>query len=105
MALSVSGLGLSGSAAGNYVLASNSVSGNIGTISPAPLTITADDLSREFGLANPLLTYVLTAGRLIDGDTLSGALATTAMSASPAGSYPITQGMLAATPNYRISFV
>jgi outer membrane protein OmpA-like peptidoglycan-associated protein len=34
--VSVSGLALSGSAAGNYVLASGSVTANIGTISPAP---------------------------------------------------------------------
>jgi len=36
--VSVTGLALTGSTAGNYLLASNSVSGNIGTISPATLT-------------------------------------------------------------------
>jgi len=36
---------------------------------------------------------------------LTTALATAATATSPAGSYPITQGTLAASPNYRISFV
>jgi Repeat of unknown function (DUF5650)/MBG domain (YGX type) len=76
------------------------------TIAPAPLFVTADDQARPLGAANPPLTYEI--GGLVMGDTaagvLTGALATAATPASPAGSYMITQGTLAAHPNYAISF-
>ena len=57
----------------------------------------------------PSLTYVATG--LVNGDSLSGVMATTATaysgvagSASNIGTYPITQGTLAASNNYAVSF-
>jgi filamentous hemagglutinin family protein len=103
--ISVSGLILNGAAANNYMLANNTVSGKIGTISAAPLTVVADNQSRDFGGANPALTYSITSGTLFNGDLLSGSLATGATTSSAAGTYPITEGTLAASANYRITFI
>ncbi len=74
------------------------------TVTAAPLTVTADAQSRAYGAANPTLTYVATG--LVNSDTLSGALATTATATSPVlGSpYAITQGTLG-DPNYAITYV
>src|SRR5208337_3489385 len=74
------------------------------TVSPATLTVTANDLTRLRGEANPPLTYSLSG--LVNGDTtsvVSGTpiLSTTATIVSPSGQYPIaiTVGNLSAT-NY-----
>ncbi len=72
------------------------------TILKAPLTITADAKSKEFGAADPVLTY--TANGLVNGDTqtvISGTLKRTIGEA--VGTYPIAQGTLAAA-NYIISY-
>ena len=70
------------------------------------LTITADDKGRTYGDSNPAFTY--SSSGFIDGDTagsvLSGSLTTTATSTSDVGTYPITQGTLAADLGYAISF-
>jgi filamentous hemagglutinin family protein len=68
------------------------------------LTITADDLSRIYGEPNPALTWQVTGGSLVQGDQLTGSLATTATISSPIGNYAITQGTLD-NANYDISFV
>ena len=62
------------------------------TVSPATLTVTADDLTRPQGEANPPLTYTLSG--LVNGDTASvvsgtPSLSTTATIVSPNGQYPI----------------
>jgi hypothetical protein len=76
----------------------------------ATLTITANNASRAFAAANPTLGYTVTG--YTNGDTsavLSGAptLSTTAVTHSPAGSYPITvaPGTLTAPSYYNLSFV
>ncbi|MBI5086297.1 MAG: pentapeptide repeat-containing protein [Acidobacteria bacterium] len=78
------------------------------SISPATLTVTADNLSRAYGAANPALTYTITGYQ--NGDTSSvvtGApsCSTTAVVASPVGDYPIscTIGNLSAV-NYTFTF-
>ena len=42
--------------------------------------------------------------RLVNGDTLTGALATTATTTSNVGAYGITQGTLAASANYALTY-
>jgi hypothetical protein len=69
----------------------------------SPLTVTADAQSRLYGAANPTLSYVSTG--LLNGDTLSGLLATSATTTSNVGAYAITQGTLAASSNYALSYV
>ncbi|MEY4733805.1 MAG: hypothetical protein RLZZ464_1871, partial [Pseudomonadota bacterium] len=96
-----------GADAGNYTItASNSLTG---TISPAPLTVSAQVKTMTYGAnALPNLTYTTTG--LVSGDSLSGALATTASpfngsagSASGVGTYPISQGTLSAGSNYTLT--
>ncbi len=67
----------------------------------APLTVTANAQSRTYGAANPTLTYA-TSG-LLNGDALSGLLATTATPSSIVGNYGITLGTLA-NSNYSIAY-
>ncbi|UPK01712.1 MBG domain-containing protein [Bradyrhizobium sp. 170] len=73
------------------------------TVTPRSITVTADAASRVYGYANPVLTYQVGGSGLVNGDTLSGALATSATTASNIGVYGITQGTLAASTNYTVS--
>ncbi|HKF21905.1 MAG TPA: MBG domain-containing protein [Candidatus Angelobacter sp.] len=79
------------------------------TVTPAPLTITADNKTMTFGDPLPAFTYTPTG--FVNGETasvLSGSpqLTTVATSSSPAGSYPISSsaGTLTAA-NYMFNFV
>jgi uncharacterized protein DUF4082/MBG domain-containing protein/Big-like domain-containing protein len=76
------------------------------TIGPATLTVTADSQTKLFGAANPKLTATITG--FVNGQNLSTSGVTgspscssTAIAASPGGTYPIacTIGTLSA-PNY-----
>ncbi|MCL9998482.1 MAG: hypothetical protein NBV68_03805, partial [Erythrobacter sp.] len=75
------------------------------TITPRPITITANSFSRIYGNANPALGFVVGGQGLVNGDQLSGALATTAGLTSGVGIYGITQGSLDAGANYAVTFV
>jgi hypothetical protein len=75
------------------------------TITARPIIVTANDLSRIYGNANPALTFTVGGEGLVNGDQLTGALATTAGLATGVGAVPITQGTLAANPNYLLTFV
>ena len=94
-------------AAANYTF--TFVNGTL-TVNKAPLTVTANDASRAYGVANPAFTSTITG--FANGDTQASAvtgapsLTTTATTASPAGPYPITAalGTLAAA-NYTFTFV
>src|SRR6202034_4181459 len=88
-------------ASSNYTL---SYTGANLTVTAAALSVTADAQTRVYGATNPTLTYTETG--LVNGDTLTGALATTAtVTSSVAGSpYAITQGTLAASSNYTLSY-
>jgi filamentous hemagglutinin family protein len=87
----------------NYEVASFS-SGTL-TIVARPITVTADDLSRTYGDANPPLTYTIGGDGLVNGDTLTGGLATSATTSSGTGSYEIAQGTLEASSNYNMAFI
>jgi filamentous hemagglutinin family protein len=89
------------SAGGNYTLA---FTGADLTVTPRGLTVTADALSRLYGNANPALTYTLGGDGLVNGDSLSGALATEAVATSNVGSYAIAQGTLSAGENYTVTY-
>jgi len=93
-----------GAADPNYTI--SYVSGTL-TVSPAPLTITAANVSKLYGAALPALTA--TYSGFVNGDTASKlttrpTLTTTATASSPVGSYPITASG-AADPNYTLSYV
>ncbi len=88
----------SGLSSGNYTL--SYVDGAL-TITPKALSVTAESKTRTYGEVNPTLTYTTTG--LVNGDSLSGTLSTTAGQFSNVGSYTITQGDLA-NSNYTLNF-
>ncbi len=90
------------SASSNYTL--SYVPGTL-LVTARPITVAANSASRTYGANNPLLAYSVTSGGLVNGDTLSGGLATSAATASSVGSYAITQGTLLASANYSLAFV
>ena len=73
------------------------------SVTARPITVTADSLTKHYGASIPTLTYTVGGDGLVNGDTLSGALATTATASSDVGTYDITQGTLAASSNYTIT--
>ena len=101
-ATTASGGTLSGAAVGNYTF--GYVAGTF-SVTARPITATADAKSKRSGEANPALSYTVGGSGLANGDTLSGALSTTAVAGSRAGRYPITQGTLLASGNYTLTFV
>ena len=77
------------------------------TVTPAPLTITANNQTKVYGAPLPTLTDSYTG--FVNGDTAASlttqpTLSTTATAASHVGSYPITASG-AADPDYTISYV
>jgi sugar lactone lactonase YvrE len=91
-------------AASNYTF--NFMPGSF-TITPAPLTLTANTLSRLVGMPNPTLTF--TASGFVNSDTAANlttqpTLTTTATTSSATGDYAITISG-ATSPNYTITFV
>ena len=106
----ITGSGVSGNS-GNYNFTFAQAAGNATalTITPRSLFVTATSgLSSVYGSAIAPLTYSVgaTTGTtgLVNGDGLSGALATAATSHSNVGTYGITQGGLTAGANYNITY-
>jgi autotransporter-associated beta strand protein len=102
--VSVSALALSGTTAGNYVLASTSISTNA-DITAATLTYVANPASRAYGAANPTFTGSVTG--FVNGEDQSGATTGTLTFTSPAtaasapGTYAIDgSGLTANFGNY-----
>jgi hypothetical protein len=98
----------SGATDANYAI--SYVSGVV-TVVPANLTVTANNLTKAFGTANPPLTTTITG--FVNGQTLATSgvtgqplCTTTATTSSAGGTYPITcsLGTLAAA-NYTFTFV
>jgi hypothetical protein len=79
------------------------------TVSPAPLTVTANPASKVYGQPNPAFSasyggFVLGQGPSVLSGTLTFSTTATAASHVQAGGYPITLGGLTAS-NYAITFV
>lgn len=77
-------------------------------ITPAPLTITADNKTGIYGQALPALT--VSYGGWVNGDTVASlstaaTASTTATAMSPVGSYPITASGAIVNSNYTISYL
>ncbi|MFM2485430.1 beta strand repeat-containing protein [Celerinatantimonas yamalensis] len=74
------------------------------TVTARPITVTASaGQTMVYGNSTPTLNYGVSANGLVNGDKLTGALATTADSSSDVGSYSITQGSLG-NSNYTITY-
>jgi hypothetical protein len=68
-----------------------------------PVTVTADGKSKTYGDADPALTYQITSGSLVFSDVFAGALSRAA--GEDVGTYAITQGTLALSSNYVLTYV
>ena len=103
--ITASGITLDTASEVNYQLAATTVS-VAGTITRRPVTITPDPgQKKEEGQADPTLTYTVTSGSVVAGETLQGELSRA--TGETIGTYTITQGTLTndLNPNYNISFV
>ena len=94
-----------GNGGNNYTV--YTVASSAGVISPAVLTVTADDKTKVYGTPNPLLTASYNG--FVGGDNPSVlsspvALNTTATTTCGVGNYPITASCAAAA-NYTIQYV
>ena len=65
--------------------------------------MTADGKTKVYGNPDPAFTYQLTVGTLVGSDAFTGAL--TRDAGEDVGNHAITQGTLALSPNYALSFV
>ncbi|MBB3462839.1 beta strand repeat-containing protein [Rhizobium sp. BK377] len=85
----------------NYAI---SYQANVLRVLPRDISVTADNIVRRGGSANPVLTYSIGGRGLANGDVLTGSLATPAGIGSAAGRYDITQGSLNSSANYAMTF-
>jgi hypothetical protein len=104
-AVNVTGISVTGTDAGNYTF--NTTAATTANITPASLTVTANDIAKTAGTPNP--AFSATYSGLVTGDTpsaLTGLLAfsTPATSLSPIGAYPIIPSGQSAV-NYTITYV
>lgn len=75
------------------------------TITPAILAITADAVSKSYGIPDPPLSYTTSGFQLGDtGVIISGALARISGESVAGGPYAITQGTVTAGSNYAVMF-
>lgn len=100
--VSVTGISISGADAGNYNLLNTSAS-TTANITARPVTVTADAKTKVYGSPDPALTYQVTVGSVISGDTFSGAL--TRVAGENVGMYAIQQNTLTLGSNYALSYV
>ena len=106
-----SGLALAGADAGNYTV--NTTAATLADITPAALTVTANDASKPYGQTITLPTSTFTSTGLQNGDTIDSVNQTspgTAAAATVAGNpYAITPGAAAGDTfnpaNYAIDYV
>ncbi|MHC1705642.1 MAG: YDG domain-containing protein [Tenuifilaceae bacterium] len=100
-AITVTGVTISGTDAGNYNLVQQAgLTADI-TVRPLGITATAGQ-SKKFGEADPTFAYTITSGSLVSGDALTGTLSRVA--GETVGTYAIQIGTLTAGSNYNISF-
>jgi hypothetical protein len=98
--VTVTGLALSGAQSWKYTLGNQTTTASITAL---PVTVTADAQTKTVGGPDPALTYQVTVGSLVEGESFTGAL--TRVSGEAAGTYAIQQGTLSAGSNYSLTFV
>lgn len=100
--VTVTGLALSGADAGNYILPTT-VASTTANIAARAITVSAEAKSKIVGAPDPALTFQVTSGSLVGGDSFSGSL--TRAVGQTVGTYPILQGTLTAGSNYALSYI
>jgi 6-phosphogluconolactonase (cycloisomerase 2 family) len=78
-----------GNKLGNYILV---VTPGILSVNQAPLTASANNAVKVYGLANPVFTGTVTG--LKNGDVITESFTTTAVLTSPVGAYPIIPALV-----------
>lgn len=73
------------------------------TVTPRAITITATNLSKMLGFADPPLTVAVTTGNLVNGNTITGAPVRDA--GEGIGGYAIRIGGVSVGSNYALTFV
>lgn len=71
-------------------------------VTPRAIAVTAAAKTKVYGAADPSLTYGFTGGPLVGTDAFTGAL--TRATGNTVGTYAISQGTLALSANYTLSF-
>jgi len=97
-------LALSGSAASNYEL-NTSMATASASVTPRPLTISANPESQIYGNLTPIFAYAIGGLGLVSGDSLSGSPTAGTTQTSPVGSYWISPGAVTASANYAVTYV
>jgi len=72
-------------------------------ISTRSIAVAADSKGKTCGGADPALTYQITSGSLVSGDSFTGSLAR--LAGENVGIYAINRGSLALNGNYNLTFV
>jgi hypothetical protein len=72
-------------------------------ITTRAIEVTADDQNKVYGDADPALSYQVTTGALVAVDAFTGSL--TRESGEDVGAYVISQGTLALSSNYALTYV
>ena len=76
------------------------------TVNPRAITLTAQSKTKVYGNSDPALTYAITSGSLVSGDSFTGSL--TRVAGENVGKYRINQGDLSIEPkasNYTLTYV
>jgi hypothetical protein len=84
----------------NYIL---NFAGASMVITPRPLEITADSKTKVYGNQDPELTFSITSGSLVYGDSFSGSLRRSP--GESLGTYPIEIGTLSISNNYNLKYI
>ena len=74
---------------GNYAV---TITNGTLTVTPAALTVVANNASRPYGATNPVFSGTITG--IQNGDNITATYATTATINSPAGTYPIVPSLV-----------
>jgi len=98
--VAVSGAALAGADQANYDL--GGVGAALADILRRAVTVAADAGGKPFGQRDPVLTYHLAAGQLVQGEGFTGHVARQAGEAP--GPYAIGRGSLALSANYDVTF-
>ena len=72
-------------------------------VTPAPLTVSANNASRAYGAANPVFSGTVTGA--VGSDSFTESFTTTATTSSNVGSYPIVPAVTGPQANYTVTIV
>jgi len=88
---------------GDSIFAGSTSSPITQVVNQRNITVTADAQSKVYGDPDPALTYHITSGSLVSGDSFTGAL--TRVAGELAGTYDVQRGTLALSSNYNLTYV